>query len=155
MHIEHLVPQSVDDTLDLVWTNLLGCCAPQNQKGNLRSQAHCGEFRQDRALGVTPLDPTCGDQFEYTLQGQVAASPQQNAAAIQTVENLNLTAERLRVARASLVEEAYLDLEQLSEPDWLATYVERDTQEGFPEFAGMMRWFYETSWRAEQQLLQG
>lgn len=152
MHIEHLVPQSVDRTLELVWANLLACCAPQNRKGALRTQIHCGEYRGDRSLGATPLDPDCGERFEYTLLGQMLACDNDLAAAT-TLSALNLTAERLRAARADLIEEAYVDLERLSEADWLASYVEADARGLFPEYPGVMRWFFETSWRAEQSAL--
>jgi uncharacterized protein (TIGR02646 family) len=64
MHIEHLKPRAVDSTLALEWSNLLGCCPPQNQKGPpLKTQSHCGEFRGNRQLSVTPLDSDCETRF--------------------------------------------------------------------------------------------
>ncbi len=154
MHIEHFVPQSVDASLDTIWENLLGCCAPQNAKGAAREQIHCGEFRGDLALGVSPLDPGCETRFCYHLMGEISPQVDGDLGAEQTVANLNLNAERLRAGRSELIEEAYEQLESLSGADWLAVYVEPDSNGKFHDFTAMLRWFYEASWQKEQQLLQ-
>lgn len=154
MHIEHFVPQSVDASLDTIWGNLLGCCAPQNAKGASREQIHCGEFRGDLALAVSPLDPGCEQRFRYSLLGEIGPGLEGDAGAQQTIANLNLTAERLRAGRAKVLEEAFNGLEELTAAEWLAVYVEHDPDGQFHEFAGMLRWFYETSWAVEQALLQ-
>jgi uncharacterized protein (TIGR02646 family) len=154
MHIEHLVPQSVQHDLEVVWTNLLGCCEPQNLKGHkLQTQCHCGEYRRNTPVGVSPLDPTCETQFRYTLRGDIEPKPSDNAQAKLAINNLNLRAERLRHSREVLIREAYATVDALSESEWLAVYVEKQ-EEAFPEFAAMFRWFFDDSWRDEKRALE-
>ncbi len=73
MHIEHLEPRSVRRDLEVVWTNLLGCCQPQNLKGHkLRSQCHCGEHRRNLSVGVSPygdLEVLTEDEWLLTYAG--------------------------------------------------------------------------------------
>jgi hypothetical protein len=154
MHIEHLEPRSVQPDLQMVWTNLLGCCEPQNVKGRkLRTQSHCGEYRGKSPVGVSPLDPACETQFRYRLRGVVEPEPSDNAHAKLAINNLNLRAERLRHSREVLIKSAYADVDVLTESEWLAVYVEKQ-EEAFPEFAAMFRWFFDDSWRDEKQALE-
>lgn len=98
------------------------------------------------------MTPSCEAQFRYTLRGQIKPEPSDNAPAISAIQNLNLMAERLRRLREVLINKGYGDLEALTQKDWLAQYVER--LEGcFPEFAAMIRWFFDNGWRDEQRAL--
>jgi uncharacterized protein (TIGR02646 family) len=156
MHIEHLEPQSVRPYLDVVWTNMLGCCEPQNLRGRrtkIKTQCHCGEHRGKSPVGVSPLDPSCESQFRYTLRGDIEPEPSNNAAAKLAISNLNLRAERLRNSREALIVVAYEDLEQLSEAEWLSVYVEMQDGE-FPEFTAMFQWFFDNGWRDEKRALE-
>jgi hypothetical protein len=109
-----LQPQNVRHDLEMVWTNLLGCCESQNVKGHkFQTQCHCGEYRGSRPVGVSPLDPTCETQFKYTLRGDIEPSPFGNKAARLAISNLNFRAERLRRSRESLIAAAYSDIEAL------------------------------------------
>jgi uncharacterized protein (TIGR02646 family) len=153
MHIEHLIPQGVDESLDVEWDNLLGCCPPQNKKGRrLQTQSHCGEFRGDKILNVTPLDADCETRFGYSLHGQIRPAIPGDAAATETLKVLNLTAEALRSRRQRLIAQAYEDLGSLPMEAWLDVYVRRSS-EGFHEFAAMFNWFMRDSWGAESQAL--
>jgi hypothetical protein len=149
-----LQPQNVRHDLEVVWTNLLGCCEPQNVKGHkFQTQCHCGEYRGSRPVGVSPLDPTCETQFKYTLRGDIGPSPFGNKAARLAISNLNFRAERLRRSRESLIAAAYSDIEALTETEWLSVYVENQERE-FPEFAAMFQWFFDDSWRNKKRALE-
>lgn len=149
MHIEHLQTQTAHPELGVEWSNMLGCCKPQQLKGkHLQTQVHCGEFRGEKDVGVSPLDPNCETHFAYTLEGNIQVSSSNDLDGNLAIANLNLGAERLRSAREKVIREAYADIDTLSEAEWLAVYVER-SQGTFQEFAAMLRWFYDTSWSLE------
>ncbi|GLS42710.1 retron system putative HNH endonuclease [Methylobacterium brachythecii] len=153
MHIEHLEPRSIYPQIALDWPNLLGCCAPKNEKGSkLATQSHCGEYRGTSPLPVHPLQPTCETRFGYEFAGHIRPEPAGDGDASATITNLNLNSETLRNNREKLIQDAYADLEKLPEAVWLTTYI--DEMNGvFPQFSAMFKWFFANHWQKEMQAL--
>ncbi|MFY9344567.1 MAG: retron system putative HNH endonuclease [Planctomycetota bacterium] len=92
-HIEHLVPQSVDETRDLDYGNLLcSCSSPPAQ--------HCGERRGAQDLPIHPLQPDCEAAFLFGSDGSISPSsgPRRGKSAA-TIATLGLDVAPLRDVR--------------------------------------------------------
>jgi len=101
-HIEHFRPQSdvLVDALD--YSNLLSSCQKQLKKKEPR---HCGNYKDewfDEELLISPLDPACETRFVYTADGEIYPSLD-DAAAIQTINHLNLDLPKLISLRAAAI----------------------------------------------------
>ncbi|WP_423808293.1 TIGR02646 family protein (plasmid) [Photobacterium damselae] len=121
-HIEHLNPQAEHNDDDLDYENLLCSCLRKTAKG---APLHCGKTKEDYELKVTPLDPNCQQQFNFSSDGSITALTQE---AKEAIEILKLDLEKLCDMRAKMFE-PFLDPE-LEQEEFLAFirgYVKKDS----------------------------
>ncbi len=130
-HIDHLVPQS-DPTCDpLDYNNMLCSCLSNIKKGDPR---HCGNYKGDHILPITPLEPRCERAFNYTVDGVVL--PVNNGrSAINTIDILQLDIPKLRAKRHNAIE-PFLDdtLSQQEFSEFVTGYLQKDTHGRFNPF---------------------
>lgn len=106
-HIEHFDPQgktkdpNENNPLAVTYSNLLASCGPlptdpEDPKQRRKYPDHCGDYREDDIIPVSPLDPNCESYFVYNIQtGAIEANltqsnpVQRQADATITVLNLN------------------------------------------------------------------
>ena len=105
-HIEHLRPKdrTLFPELQLDYSNLLCSCQRNNQR---KTPLHCGNSKGnwfDETLLISPLDPTCEDQFIYSYDGHIYPSDEGNLAAITTIEKLKLDIDKLIDLRKNVIE---------------------------------------------------
>ncbi len=111
MKVEHQVPQSVDRSLQLVWSNLLGVC--KGGEGLPRKQQTCDTRRGNRPIPFTPTEAAIERQVGYETRGRVFATNPAEQSALDDVLGLN-TDVPLR-ARASVLD-AFLDAMRRAKP---------------------------------------
>lgn len=145
MKVEHHVPQSVDDSLELVWSNLLGVC--KGGEGLPRKQQTCDTRRGNRPIPFDPTDPAIERQICYETRGRVFAADPSEQPALDDVLGLNTDAP-LR-ARESVLE-AFLDCMKRSKPTgtWTAADYEAELarfrmtrNQRTRGFIGIVEWF--------------
>jgi uncharacterized protein (TIGR02646 family) len=115
-HIEHIVPRSQDETLQISCTNLLAC-TPSNRPGHRSQRGKCpfGAEEKDRTPiydnnFISPLREDVERRFRYALNGSVGHF-ENDAVAKRTITILRLNHEQLIDLRRAAIEERILDLE--------------------------------------------
>ncbi len=91
--IDHLQPKSEnprENTFD--YFNLLAVCEGKNPsetplKGDLR---HCNNKKDNNPIEVSPLEPTCEENFIFDAFGKIYPNPEENENAANTIEKLGL-----------------------------------------------------------------
>jgi uncharacterized protein (TIGR02646 family) len=105
-HVEHILAQS--KTRGTAWSirydNMIYC-----YPGTEAPRCDFGAHKKDGkayAAGelVSPLDPTCENRFAFERDGSVSVTNESDAAAKNTVLNLNLDCEALREARKAAID---------------------------------------------------
>ena len=122
-HVEHLKPKDRNKfpELQLDYNNLLCSCQLELEKGEPR---HCGNSKGswfDETLLISPLDPSCEDQFIYSYDGHIYPSDESNLAAKTTIDKLKLDIDKLVDLRKKTIE-PFID-ENLNDVE-LRTFVE-------------------------------
>ncbi|MCL2524442.1 MAG: TIGR02646 family protein [Betaproteobacteria bacterium] len=102
-HIEHFRPQEHYPNLALDYGNLHASCLRMTNPG---TPLHCGhakgdKFDEDQA--ISPLEPDCGLQFRYTLDGQILPN---SGKAVYMCNLLRLDSEFLNARREQILEGA-------------------------------------------------
>ncbi|MCV9930855.1 TIGR02646 family protein [Flavobacterium sp. LS1R47] len=110
-HIEHFRPK--DKTkfphLELVYDNLLCSCQVNTEKGE---PLHCGNSKGnwfDEELLISPLDSTCENKFKYTFDGQILPFNENDEAAKNTIEKLQLNIDKLKDLRKGVIDALFED----------------------------------------------
>jgi uncharacterized protein (TIGR02646 family) len=103
-HIEHISPQSRHPEKDVDYDNMLFCFP-----GAQRAQCDYGALRKVNedvmsANFVCPLDRSCEIRLSYGFNGEVKAASASDAAALHTIELLNLNHSELVALRRSAVQ---------------------------------------------------
>ena len=98
-HIEHFIPQSLDYTKDLEYTNIMVSC--DGYKGNHLNCGHKKEDYYDERL-ISPLEADCEGNFKYSIKGEITAS-ESNIRGKKTIERLNLDSYLLNRARCRAI----------------------------------------------------
>jgi uncharacterized protein (TIGR02646 family) len=116
-HIEHLEPQSVAPDRALAYDNLLLSCGRdrwgvplERPRGDKIKRPHCGRARGNELLPVTPLQPDCGQHFQFVSDGAAvrirpAGDADQQQRAARTIELLvldHIVLDRNRAAALAL-----------------------------------------------------
>lgn len=155
-HVEHLLPrrlskpdaplddiqsQAVErsgiprERLDIDYRNLLACCP--NQTGS-RGSKGCGDYKSDRVLSLTPLQPQCEAAFRYGVNGGIESEQSEGVDAIRI---LGLGRPALQRARREALEgwlevldELLDELEGLPAQQLRARLEERLDDDPLPEF---------------------
>lgn len=114
--IEHLLPKGLKQYshLQLEYTNLLCSCdgGETDRKGKTKTEkrkfpSFCDDKKNNKLLKVTPLDPTCEEQFSYDEEGNIYGETDDAKDAIKI---LGLDCAPLNNARKAAIE-PYLGLE--------------------------------------------
>lgn len=118
--ISHLVPQSVDRNLELDYSNMVTSCSsglafPGRLAG--KGDRTCDTRQGRREIPVKPTDAGCQRRFLFLDNGGIEGAPNDQDAA-ETIEVLNLRAERLRRSRESAIDAAKTLRRNYSEPEW-------------------------------------
>ena len=142
-HIEHVEPRSKRHDLELVYENLLYCCA-ETPKGRPTT---CGHARKrDDPVPVSPLQPDCESRFLYTELGEMLPRKEHDFDARETVRILKLNEKLLRDARAGVYQEVVRARDELS-PDefrrWMGIELQRDANKMLNPFWGTKRYLAE------------
>lgn len=125
--VAHLVPISVDSTRQLDYANMVLSCSsgihdPKDKDSKVVET--CDMNQKSRELPVKPTDPDCQARFYFTANGAIFAATDDKGAH-DTIEILNLTAERLRRSREGAIEAATKLRTSHADDEW-ATYLEQD-----------------------------
>lgn len=96
MRCAHWMPQSLDSSLQLVWTNLLAACFG----GEGTNDVHCDVAQKDTRLHIHPVlgHPTPEEVFSYGSDGSMIGNTPDAVADIKTL-NLDAKDRRLRRGR--------------------------------------------------------
>ena len=117
--IEHLYPKGLKQYrhLQLEYTNLLCSCdggegdrsgKPKSEKRKFPS--FCDDKKNNCVISVTPLDPTCEEQFAYDEEGHIYGN---NLNAQKTIETLGLDCSPLvHLRKAAIDPFTLLDLDE-------------------------------------------
>jgi uncharacterized protein (TIGR02646 family) len=131
-HIEHLVPQHLNESLALDYNNLLASCLRRTVK---TQPCHCGVLKggwYDSALMVSPLSDDCEGRFRFDAYGAIAAHDDTDSGARETICRLGLNIDKLIAFRRKAIE-GYLDiLDSISSADLqklVASLERKDTKE--------------------------
>ncbi len=98
-HIEHFIPQSLDYTKDLEYSNMIVSC--DGYKGNRNNCGHKKEDYYEEKI-ISPLEINCEENFKYLINGEIT-SDITNVRAKKTIEVLNLDSYLLNRARRSAI----------------------------------------------------
>jgi uncharacterized protein (TIGR02646 family) len=110
-HVEHLKPQRYcKPGEDVDYRNLVACWpAPNRKDGASFGAVHKGDWpsSEEGPLFVSPLDPSCGERFEFDKRGRIQAATTTDEAAVATIQRLGLddgelTKRRRRAIRGML-----------------------------------------------------
>ena len=98
-HIEHFIPQSVDYTKDLEYSNMMVSC-----NGYKDNRLNCGHKKDDYydAELISPLEPNCEENFKYSINGEITTD-ESNIRGKKTIEVLDLDSYLLNRARKSAI----------------------------------------------------
>ncbi|MBP0016876.1 MAG: TIGR02646 family protein [Cyanobacteria bacterium SBLK] len=101
-HIEHFAAQSkTDDALSVAYHNLHASCGSQEHWPH-----HCGNYRKNERIPISPLDPDCESYFTYNSNGNIRAvadHPKQQEVQ-KTIDVLNLNHYDLAKSREELLD---------------------------------------------------
>jgi uncharacterized protein (TIGR02646 family) len=75
-HNEHLISQAVNNGLSLTFINIVASCNGKN---------HCGHFKGNDAITLTPLMPECEVEVKYQLNGKMSHANQRSESLISVV----------------------------------------------------------------------
>lgn len=125
--VAHLVPISVDSTRQLEYANMVLSCwsgvhDPKDRDSKVEET--CDMNQKSRELPVKPTDPDCHVRFHYATNGAVFAATDDKEAH-DTIDILNLRAERLRRSRETAIEAATQLRASHADDDW-ATFLDQD-----------------------------
>lgn len=119
--IEHLYPKSHKQYshLQLEYSNLLCSCdgGESDRTGKIKSEkrkfpSFCDNKKNDSILSLTPLDPTCEEQFSYDEEGHIYG---ETDAAKEAIDTLGLDCSSLvNLRRAAINPYLHLDLDNES-----------------------------------------
>jgi len=119
-HIEHFAPQSkTDDNLSVEYNNLLASCGPydklEQQEKQRKFPQHCGNYKENQALAVSPLQQDCEEYFGYTAVGEIISAPTEKHPIVQdTIEKLGLNDAELIQLRQGVLEALLEALETMT-----------------------------------------
>jgi uncharacterized protein (TIGR02646 family) len=107
-HIEHFRPKSVYRHLTFDYTNFIASCQGEDEH-RPRVPVHCGHKKHawfDEELMISPLDPKCGEYFQYSGFGEILPSehPDKQAAGKTTIQKLALNIDKLRKMRRAAID---------------------------------------------------
>lgn len=71
-NIEHYVPRSVDESLSLQFSNMLGVC--NGNAGQPRHLHHCDKSRSNKSLTIDPHHSSCETFIQYSTNGEIKSS---------------------------------------------------------------------------------
>ncbi|WP_164112248.1 MULTISPECIES: retron system putative HNH endonuclease [Sphingobacterium] len=93
-HNEHIIPQSdpMGASLTLEYTNIVASCNSNN---------HCGHFKKNNAIPLTPLMGNCEGDIIYQLNGKMT---HRNPDAQRTISILNLRNSALSEKRKNIID---------------------------------------------------
>ena len=137
LHIEHLIPQHMKESLDLDYDNLLASC----QRKTVRTEpCHCGVLKggwYDSSRMVSPLSDDCECRFRFDAFGSIAAYYETDCGAHETIHRLGLNIDKLIAFRRNAID-GYLDiLDSMSSADLQRLIVSldrKDTKGSFVPF---------------------
>jgi uncharacterized protein (TIGR02646 family) len=143
-HIEHIVPRSQDQLLQISYSNLVVCMPGNRQPGTRPERGKCpfgaeekDQTRVDEKNFVSPLRDDVEHRFHYSADGSVTHI-ENDGAAESTIRILRLNHERLVELRKAVIEERVLDLEPglsaLEAEDLSRTIMVADAAGRIPEF---------------------
>jgi len=134
-HIEHFKPQKDNNVDPLDYSNMLCSCQNQLKKGEPR---HCGNLKEDwfdAELLISPLDADCEKRFTYFADGNIKSAELNDEAAHKTIKKLGLDIPKLNDLREKVIEPFIdEDLDQQELKQFVAGYLEKDSQGMFNEF---------------------
>lgn len=125
--IEHFVPQSAPEDLDLVWSNLWLACmggvvgGRRTQKGS----DHCDTRKKARRLSDA-LDPGRVEESAFRYLANGAIEHRDGGVQSELQDHLNLNLERLCENRAGAVAEMMKVLKQKQTGGWSRTFIKRE-----------------------------
>ena len=133
--IDHIIPQSVDPSKSMDYSNLCFSCPAEWGQPKGHMYTHCDRHKAADLLPITPLQEDCLDNFIFASTGHVLPSCAEVAKDFfLTRDILNLDVGHL-VTRRQLFIEALEEV--LSEEDIenvRSRYATRDANGMFPEF---------------------
>ena len=143
--VEHVYPKEKDRTIAGEYKNLLLSCRPTDEeeadrqkvsKSQRKKFFHCDKSKESEVLTYTPLQPDCGQHFEYDEFGGIKGT---DTDAQKDIEILNLNCEWLKKRReAAIIGELYDDNNNLLSDEELRqrqnTVMERDSNNLHSEF---------------------
>ena len=94
---EHILPQSMSDTMSLDYNNLIASCS--GYKNNQETCGHRKENTYDALKFIGPLEDGCESNFQYYPNGEIVPV---NERADYTIKTLNLNSYELKKARKAI-----------------------------------------------------
>lgn len=122
--IEHLYPKSNEKYkhLQLEYGNLLCSCdgGESDRSGKSKSEkrkfpSFCDDKKNDQILPLTPLDPTCEEQFSYDEEGNIYGMTDNASEAIKI---LGLDCSPLVIARRKAID-PYVSM-SMNDAEWVS-----------------------------------
>lgn len=108
-HIDHFIPQSVDDTKQLDYQNMFVSCRGYIEGISTVDEEFCGHRRKswyDKHFIVSPLEEDCEKLFEFLADGTIL--PKDNdPRASKMIEKFGLNEYALKKAREKAINTAY------------------------------------------------
>jgi uncharacterized protein (TIGR02646 family) len=108
-HIEHFIPQSVDDSKQLEYQNMFISCKGYIEGISTLGEESCGHRRKnwyERCFIVSPLEEECDKIFEFLADGSIQPSNNDERAE-KMIENFGLNSYALKKAREAAINAAY------------------------------------------------
>jgi uncharacterized protein (TIGR02646 family) len=111
--IEHFVPRSIDATRMFDYDNLFVCCkGGEEERQNQTYPSFCGSAKDNKELGVSPLEIDCQTHFDYFViekedKIQIGVKGITNEG-VDAIKILNLDNDELRKKRGEVLS-PYLD----------------------------------------------
>jgi uncharacterized protein (TIGR02646 family) len=97
--VAHWMPQRVDKTRDLDWSNLLAACT--GNEGASYDKQHCDTRQGNEVLRISPCDETHVASLSYSARGEILTSRDDLREDVE--KKLNLNHETLRAGRDEAV----------------------------------------------------
>lgn len=117
MKVAHYVPRTVDSSLEITWSNLLGACLGIADGSDRRPTNQTCDTRQgSQQLRVDPRNPSISDLIDYSSDGRISIARsvcnEETCSALQRDLDvtLNLNHSTLRKARKEALETAVREL---------------------------------------------
>ncbi len=125
LHIEHLVPQSVDATKALEYRNMACSCirnTPQN------TNLHCGHKRENwyDSDYISPLEEDCESHFSFSWDGTIRPNDCTDNRAVNMIQHLALNHVVLNEKRKAALD-PIIDLQMTKEQ--MILYAQKVTQQ--------------------------